>query len=163
MGSTRRMSGGSINGSIERSLDAAVLRATLNATLLLEVVVILVIHDGHADVSRVDVAMTPEKKGTEARLSNEVKDAVEDGLGVGRDDIAALAETPGNGVQNPQEGGQGSTVQEALGNLRAVAGGVATSFPDKLVDDVEKSKAPCARLAIAGAKCLNGLILPIAK
>lgn len=156
MGSARRMSGGSINRSIERGLDAAVLRAALSTTLLLEVVVILVVHDSHADVGRIDVAMAPEKESTEARLSDEVKDAVEDGLRVGRDDIATLAETPGNGVQNPQEGGQGPTVQEALGNLRAVAGGVATSFPDELVDDVEKSKASCARLAIACTKCLNG-------
>lgn len=95
-----------ISRSIKGSLDAAVLRATLDVTLLLEVVVILVVHNGHANVGRVDVAVTPNEKSTEARLSDEVEDAVEDSLRVGRDDVTALAKTPGNRVQNPQEGGQ---------------------------------------------------------
>lgn len=41
---------------------------------------------------QVDVTMAPEKESTESRLSQDVKDAIEDCLGVGRDDIATLRE-----------------------------------------------------------------------
>lgn len=132
---------GVVGRTIKRSLNGAVLRATLDATLLLNVVVILVVHNGHANVSRVDVAVAPDEESTEAGLSDEVEDTVEDGLGVGGDDVTTLAETPGDGVQNPEEGSQRAAVQEGLLDFGAVADGVAARFPDELVDDVEKSNA----------------------
>lgn len=105
----------------------------------------IVIADSHTDRCRVDIAVAPNEKSTENRLSDEVEDAVEDGLRVGRDDVATLAETPGNGVQEPQECGQGAAVCEALANFGAVAGRVTASFPDELVKDVEQSDAAWVR------------------
>merc|ERR1712137_287546 len=127
--------------AVQGRLNGAVVRGTDSAALLADVVVTLVVHDVHANVGRIDVAVAPDEESTEAGLGDEVKDGVEDGLGVGRDDIATLAETPGNGVQDPQESSQGTAVQEALGDLRAVAGGVAAGLPDELVDNVEKRNA----------------------
>lgn len=37
-------------------------------------------------------------------LGEHVKDTVEDHLGVGRDDVSTVGETPGNGVKEPEEG-----------------------------------------------------------
>lgn len=127
--------------AVQGRLDGAVVRGTDSAALLADMIVALVIHDGHANVGRVDVAVAPDEESTEAGLGDEVKDGVEDGLGIGRNDVATLAETPGNWVQDPQECSQGTTVQEALGDLRAVASGVAAGLPDKLVDNVEKRNA----------------------
>ena len=127
--------------AVQGRLNGAVVRGTDSAALLADVVVTLVVHDVHANVGRVDVAVAPDEESTEAGLGDEVKDGVEDGLGVGRDDVATLAETPGNGVQDPQESSQRTAVQEALGDLRAVASGVAAGLPDKLVDNVEKRNA----------------------
>ena len=46
--------------------------------------------DVKTKASKINVAMTPEKKSTEARLGKNVEDTVEDGLGVGWDDIGTL-------------------------------------------------------------------------
>ena len=60
-----------------------------------------VVVDVDAKLLRSDVTVAPDEESTEAGLGDEVKDGVEDGLGVGRDDVATLAETPGNGVEDP--------------------------------------------------------------
>lgn len=123
-----------VDRSIKRRLDAIVLRRTLLANSS----VVFVVHDGHANVGRIDVAVAPDEKSAEARLSDEVEDTVEDGLGVGRDDVATLAETPGDGIQDPKEGCQRAAVNEALADLSSVTASVAAGFPGKLVEDVEK-------------------------
>lgn len=127
--------------SIERSLDVGV---GGNATLLWVATdhsITLVIANSHANLCRVDVAMTPDEKGTKARLREEIKDTVEDSLGVGGDDVASLAETPGDGVQDPEEGCQGSTVQESPLYLSTVVSGLFTGLEGEYVNDVEEGDA----------------------
>jgi hypothetical protein len=127
------------NRSVKRSLDVGV---GGNATLLAtNHSVILVVADSHANLRRVDVAVTPDQEGTEARLSEEVEDAVEDSLRVGRDDVATLAKTPGDRVQDPEEGCQGAAVQEGLPDLGTVVGRVLTGLESEHVDDVEQRDA----------------------
>lgn len=45
-----------------------------------------------------NVAMTPQEESAEDGFGHDVKDTVEHGFRVGRDDIAALGESPGNRV-----------------------------------------------------------------
>jgi hypothetical protein len=72
----------------------------LNSRVLLVVVV-----DVETKTGRVNTAVTPDEKSTEDGLGDQVEDTVEDGLRVGRDDVATLADTPGERVQDPEKSG----------------------------------------------------------
>ena len=109
--------------------------------LLMNNRIAIVVPDCHANRRRVDVAVTEDEKSTEAGLRDEVEDTVEDGFGVGRDDVATFAETPGYGVQNPEECGKRATHHEAAAYIAAVARGVLAGFPDEHVEDVEHCNA----------------------
>ena len=64
------------------------------------------------------------------RLGEDVKNTIEDHLRVGRDNITAVGETPGNGVQEPKEGeddgglgeGRSVSVAERTSGLSSRAG-----------------------------------------
>ena len=127
--------------AVQGRLNGAVVGGSDGAALLADVVVALVVHDVHANVGRVDVTVAPDEESTEAGLGDEVKDGVEDGLGVGRDDVATLAKTPGDGVQDPEEGGERAADGEALADLGTVARSVAAGLEDELIDDVEEGDA----------------------
>lgn len=131
--------GSSVSRPIKRGSDAVVLGSKV--TLLANDRVILVVADGHTDRRRVDVTVTPNQESTEAGLSEEVKDAVENGLRVGRNDVATLAESPGDGVQDPEEGGQRTAIQEGLLHLGTVVGGVLAGLEGEHVDDVKQRDA----------------------
>ena len=68
--------------------------------------ILVVIPDVETEPCWVNAAMTPEQKGPENWLGEEIQDAVEDGLGIRRDDVAALADAPCDRIQEPQEDGQ---------------------------------------------------------
>lgn len=51
---------------------------------------VLVVADHETQASGVDVAMAPEEESTEDGLGHDVENTVEDGLGVGRDNVATL-------------------------------------------------------------------------
>ncbi|KAI6765677.1 hypothetical protein HG530_006747 [Fusarium avenaceum] len=84
---------------------------------------------------RVNVAMTPKKQGTKHGLGKDVQNAVEDGFRVGRNKIASLADTPGNGVENPENSCQRATCEECSANIRSNVVCVDSSLPSKLEDD----------------------------
>jgi hypothetical protein len=84
---------GSTSGGIPTALGLPV--RTIGVDTLID------ISDAESKTGRINIAMAPKKQGAKHRLGKEVQDAVEDGLRVGRDDIASLADTPGNGVENP--------------------------------------------------------------
>lgn len=54
--------------------------------------------------SRFDLLMSQEEKGTEDNLGEDVEDTVEDTFGIGSDDVSTFGETPGDGIQQPEEG-----------------------------------------------------------
>lgn len=56
--------------------------------------VVTIVAHAKTEASRIDVAMTPEEQGAEDGLSQEIEDAVEDGLRVWSDDIASFADSP---------------------------------------------------------------------
>lgn len=55
------------------------------------------------DIGGRNGTVLPEQDGAEDGLGEDVEDAVEDGLGIRMDDVPALAQTPRNGVQEPDE------------------------------------------------------------
>lgn len=112
--------------------------ATYRLALLVKERITFVVLDGKAETSGVNVPVSPDEESTEARLGQEVKDTVEDSLGVRRDDVATLADTPCNWVQDPQESGERSAVQEGTLNIASVGAGVSAGLPDQLVDDVDE-------------------------
>lgn len=99
-------------------------------------VLLIVIMDVETKTGRVDTTVTPDKKSTKDRLGEEIKDAVEDSLRVGRDNVAALADTPGDRVKNPEECGERTAQGESLANITAEDIGVTTTFPDEDPDNV---------------------------
>jgi hypothetical protein len=64
---------------------------------------ILIVADVEAESSWVDVAVTEKEQGTKDWLGKDIKNTVEDGFGVGGDNIATLAEAPGDWVDEPEE------------------------------------------------------------
>jgi hypothetical protein len=109
--------------------------------LLVDNSVAVVVLDGETKTRRVNALVAEEQERAEARLGQEVKHTVEDGFGVGRDDVATLAETPRNRVQDPQESSQAATHDEGTLDIGAVVDGVTAGLPDKLVYDVDESEA----------------------
>ena len=119
-----------------------------------EVIMMLIVHDRGADTRNlivvanvqaepggIDVAVAPEEEGAEDGLGEDVEDAVEDGLGVRGDDVAALAETPGDRVQEPQEDGPAAADQEGARDVVAERGGVLARHPGHLPRDEEEGHA----------------------
>ena len=119
-------------------VDTVALRDSL---VLLHDILLVVVVDVDTETSWVDVLVAKDEKSTENWLGEQIKDTVEDGLAVGRDDIATLAETPGDWVQEPKDRGEGTAKEENLANVRTKGGGVTTSLPDKDPENVEKCNA----------------------
>ena len=63
--------------------------------------VFVIVPDMETEARGVNIAMTPEQKSAKDGLGEEVQNTVEDSLGVWGDDIAALADTPCDRVQQP--------------------------------------------------------------
>lgn len=100
--------------------------------------VLVVVADAETETSRVDVAVTEQEEGTENGLGEQVKDTVEDSLGVRGDKVTTLANTPSDGVEEPEERGQGTAHEEDLADICAEVVGVGASFEDEHVKDVEE-------------------------
>ena len=76
------------------------------ATILLVCVgTVIVIADVEAEGSWVDVAVTPEKQGTEDWFGKDVENTVEHSFGVWSNYIATLGKTPGDWIDEPEEDG----------------------------------------------------------
>ncbi len=99
---------------------------------------LIIITDMNSQSSRVDVAMTPEEKGTEHRLGQDIKDTVEDGLGIGGDDVAAFAETPGDRVEEPEEDGPAAADEVDARDVGTDVGGMLASYPGYLPGDEDE-------------------------
>jgi hypothetical protein len=131
---------------------------TYGLALLGDRSVMVVILDGKTKTSRVNVPVSPDKESTEDWLGQEVEDAVEDGLRIWRNDVAALGNTPCNGVQDPQECSQGSAHEECTLDIATEVPGVRARLPDQLVDDVDESKvaeSEVSPLVLGGDECAN--------
>lgn len=121
--------------------------------------VVVVVSDLEAQTRGVDVAVAPEEQGAEDGFGEEIQDAVEDGFAVGGNDVAgklvlvkliegrggkdvpALGKTPGNRVQDPQEGCETAAHEKGALDVAAKCLGVDPGFPCEHVDDVEEGDA----------------------
>ena len=101
-----------LDGSSHSSVDAIVGAV---AGVLLTVVssmgstnkswVLIIVADVEAQTGWVNVAVTPEEESTKYWLGKDVKNTIEGCLGVGRNDVSTLGESPRNGVEEPKEDG----------------------------------------------------------
>jgi hypothetical protein len=62
--------------------------------------------DAQSQSTGVDGLMAPEKEEGEDWLGDQVKDTIEDGLGIRVDNIATLGNAPCDGIEEPDENGQ---------------------------------------------------------
>lgn len=69
-------------------------------------IVASVVDQLEAETSGVDVTVTPDQECAKDWLGQKIQDTVEDSLGVRRNDVTTLANTPCNRVENPEESGQ---------------------------------------------------------
>ena len=83
---------------------------------------------GHSRTRKV-LVVREQQPESEDGLGQKVENAVEDGFGVGGDDVATFAEAPGKRVQNPEDTGKGSAHEEGAAWRRAEAVGVAARLP----------------------------------
>ena len=90
----------------------------------------IVVLDSETETRGVNLQVAVDEESAEDRLGEEIENRVENGFGVGRDDIATFAETPGNGVENPKECSQTAAHEEDTADVTSVSVGVAAGFPD---------------------------------
>jgi hypothetical protein len=128
------------------------------ALLLVDECITIVILDGKAKTSRVNVPVSPDEEGTEDGLRQKVQHTVENSLRVGGDEVASLADAPCNGVQDPcaqmlalfqqwrvvrltEECSHRSANGECSLDVASVGASVKARLPDKLVDNVYEREA----------------------
>lgn len=90
---------------------------------------VIVITDVDAKTTRVNVAVAPEKQGSKDGFRENIQDTVEDGLRVRSDDVATLRQTPGNGIEEPQEDGPNTAGEESLVDVGAESESVFAGSP----------------------------------
>lgn len=104
-------------------------------------ILLIVVVDVKTKLGRVDVTVAPDEESTEDRLGEQVEDTVENGLGVRSDDVATLADTPGDRVQNPEECSQATAHEEGAADVLAQGVGVLAGLEGEDPDDEQKSDA----------------------
>lgn len=102
---------------------------------------LIVIADEETQTGGVNIAVAPQEERAEDGLGHDVEDAVEDGFGVGRDDVAALGEAPGDGVEEPEEDGPDAADEVDAGDVGAERGGVLAGGPGHGPGDPEEGEA----------------------
>ena len=118
---------------------------------------VIVVANVHTEGRWVNVAVTPKEQSTKDRLGHQVKDTVKDGLAIGSNDVAALAETPGNGVQEPEEDGPNTANHIGPRNVRSQSGSVLAADENDVPCHEEQGKhakgpvSPLVRRAGQGA------------
>ncbi len=103
--------------------------------------ILLVVADAKSEPRGIDLAVAPEEQGAEDGLGEHVEDGVEGRLGVGRDEVAAFGNAPGDGIEEPEEGGEGAALEEDGGHVFAQVARVQASFEGEDPYDVEQGDA----------------------
>lgn len=91
--------------------------------------IIIVIANMQTEPGRVDVAVAPEQHSAEDGLCHDIKNAIKDGFRVWSDDVAALAQTPSDRIEEPQEDGPDTADGVRAGYLVTKRDGVLSSGP----------------------------------
>ena len=85
--------------------------------------------------------MTPEQESTEDWLGHNVQDTIEHSLGVGRNDIATLRQSPSNRVEKPEKGGPSTDDEVGPAHIRANVGSMLATGPDEGPRDPKEGEA----------------------
>lgn len=93
-----------------------------------------------ANLGGVDLVVSEEQEETESRLGEDIEDTVEYGLRVRVNDVATLRQTPGDGVEEPEEDGQDTALEEGRLDRSTKSVGVAATVNNELVDDKEEGE-----------------------
>ena len=112
---------------------------------------IVIISDVQPQSGGVNVPVAPDQKRAEHRLRQQIQDPVEDGLGVGSDDVSTLRKTPCDRVEEPEEDGPDTTHRVGPRDVGADGGGVFARGPGyspgnpQEGDTAEGEKAPLGK------------------
>lgn len=112
----------------------------MDNTLLAPVLAGLVHND--TKLGGIYLVVAEEKQDAKNGLCEDIQDTVKDGFRVGVDDIAALRQTPGNRVQEPQEEGQHATPHECALDGPSEGISVTAAIDGKLIGN--KKEGGCA-------------------
>lgn len=104
-------------------------------------ILLIVVVDMKAELGRVNVPVAPDEERAKDWLSQDIKDAVEDGLRIGSDDVGTLTDTPRDRVKGPEERSERATDKESAANVLAHSVGVLASLPGEHVNDEEECNA----------------------
>ena len=132
---TRLNSGGGTISAIRDTIDTIIHPIVMSNSIMLVGIcsiarwALIVIANVKSKLIRVDIAMSPDEKRTEHRLGEQVQDTVEDGFGVGRDDVSTFAETPGDWVEEPERDGPYTADEECAANVGTEGFGVEAGDP----------------------------------
>lgn len=86
----------------------------------------------------VNAAVTPDQESTKDWLGEDIENAVENGLGIGRNDISTLRKSPSDGVEEPEEHGPSAADHVRLSDSVVDAIGVASTHEEDIVGDEEQ-------------------------
>lgn len=114
--------------------------------------------DSQAKLGRGDVLVAKDKHKAKDRLSDDIENTVEDGLGVRVNDVATLGHTPGDGVEEPDKKGHESAHVEDTANIWAQSLGVRAGDQSQDVDNVEEgehAEGPVTPLVGCAGKSTN--------
>lgn len=110
---------------------------TVETSLLVHL--IFVVADVDSKLSRVDAAVSPEEQRTEDWFGKNVENAIENGFGIGGNDVATLRETPSNWVNEPEEDGPEAANLVSFLDTSAQGGSMLFPDPDDVISDEEQS------------------------
>lgn len=98
--------------------------------------------DAQAQPRGIDVPVAPDECSGETRLGQDVENAVEDALAVGRNDVAAFTQAPGDGIQRPDDEREHAAGHEDAVHVFAECESVSPRNEPQLVEDVQHRGAP---------------------
>jgi len=100
-----------------------------------------IITDVETHAGAVDALVAQDEHQAEDRLGEDIQNPVEDGFGVGVQDVGTFAESPGDGVKEPDEEGQDATAEEHLVDIAAESLGVLAGRHGERVNDIQEGGA----------------------
>jgi len=115
-----------------------------------------VVTKSEAELGRVNVAVAPKEERAKDNLGEDVKDTIKDGLAIGGNHVAALGDTPGNRVQDPDSDDQCAASSVDAGDVGTERNGTAASLNHNEVEDVEQSNKAYMELAVALSRTTIG-------
>jgi len=150
--------GNTLTSNASISAGGISVRVSIGVSVLLVADVVDRVADVESETRRLDVAMTPEKESTKNWFGKDIENTVEDGLGIRGDDVATLAQTPGDWVQEPKTDGPDTADSVGLVDISSKVAGVGAAFEDNGPGDKEEGNTSESEVApFVGAldECTN--------